>query len=243
MSSRIPLSRIHCPGQRPISSTWRPTRTGSATGSGFTSTDSAKRSWTTSASERNTIPIWARRIWVWSENRDDRSVRAKDGIQHQAHYRASALWPYPGRQTKRQMGYQQGLSPTVEGPQEDVSNPESLSVKFPIPEAVFNQHIILLGKTRSGKSSVMRLCAEHLLEKGKPVTIVDPKGDWWGLKLSKDGKRPGYPMVIFGGDHADIPINPQSGNVVAELLSTGNRSSIIDLGGWTVADRTRFWIA
>ena len=35
--------------------------------------------------------------------------------------------------------------------------------KLLIPEAVFDQHIIVLGKTRSGKSSAMRLLVEHLL--------------------------------------------------------------------------------
>jgi hypothetical protein len=47
----------------------------------------------------------------------------------------------------------------------------------------FTQHVAVLGKTRSGKSSAMRLLVEYLLDKGKPVCIVDPKGDWWGIKL------------------------------------------------------------
>lgn len=113
---------------------------------------------------------------------------------------------------------------------------------FFLPQSVFDQHIILLGKTRSGKSSAMRVLVEHLLDCEKPVCIVDPKGDWYGLKASSDGKKAGYPVVIFGGEHGDVPLNARSGAAVAELLATGNRSAIIDLGGWMVADRTRFWI-
>lgn len=112
----------------------------------------------------------------------------------------------------------------------------------PIPEAALGQHIAVLGKTRSGKSSVMRGLVEGLLDAEKPVCIVDPKGDWWGLKSSADGKRAGYPVVIFGGEHADVPINQHAGAHVAELVATGNRPCIIDLGGWMVGERTRFWI-
>lgn len=111
-----------------------------------------------------------------------------------------------------------------------------------VPEAVFDQHIVLLGKTRSGKSSAMRFLIEHLLDKKEPVTIVDPKGDWWGLKASASGKRAGYPVVIFGGTHADVPLNARSGVAVAELTATGNRPCIIDLGGWMPGERTQFWI-
>lgn len=110
------------------------------------------------------------------------------------------------------------------------------------PIEILNQHVAVLGKTRSGKSSVMRGLVERMLDEGRPVCIVDPKGDWWGIKLSKDGKHEGYPVVIFGGEHADIPIDEHSGRLVAELFATENRPCLIDLGGWMVGPRTRFWI-
>jgi hypothetical protein len=88
----------------------------------------------------------------------------------------------------------------------------------------------------------MRLLVEGLLTDGKPVCIIDPKGDWWGLKSSASGKQPGFPVIIFGGDHADIPLTAGAGAYVAELVATGNRPCIIDLGGWTVGDRTRFFV-
>lgn len=111
-----------------------------------------------------------------------------------------------------------------------------------IPEAVLQQNIIALGKTGSGKSSALRLLVESMLESKQPVCIIDPKGDWWGLRLSADGKKPGFPLVIFGGKHADVPINDRSGSAVAELFATGNRPCIIDLGGWMPGERTRFFI-
>lgn len=111
-----------------------------------------------------------------------------------------------------------------------------------LPNGILTQHVAVLGKTRSGKSSVMRGLVEGLLEQHKPVCIIDPKGDWWGIKLAADGKGPGYPVVIFGGEHADVPINEHAGASVAELFATGNRPCLIDLGGWMVRERTRFWV-
>lgn len=111
-----------------------------------------------------------------------------------------------------------------------------------LPGAVFNQHTIALGKTRSGKSSALRYLIEKRLDAGARVCIIDPKGDWWGLKSSADGKKAGYPVVIFGGEHADVPINDRAGAHVAELVATGNRPCVIDLGGWHVGERTRFFV-
>jgi hypothetical protein len=114
--------------------------------------------------------------------------------------------------------------------------------KPPFPLKALQQHVAILGKTRSGKSTVLRGVVEGLLERQEPVCIVDPKGDWWGLKISADGKGPGFALVIFGGEHADVPINEHSGAAVAELFATGNRPCLIDLGGWMPGARTRFWV-
>lgn len=113
---------------------------------------------------------------------------------------------------------------------------------LPFPRSVLAQHLIVLGKTRSGKSSKMRLIAEQLLEAEEPVCVIDPKGDWWGLKSSSNGKEAGFPIVIFGGEHADVPLNRLAGGPVAELVATGNRPCLIDLGGWMPGDRTRFFV-
>lgn len=122
--------------------------------------------------------------------------------------------------------------------------------KLPIPEAVLSTHTIIFGMTGAGKSSVARFLVEHLLDDAKahplldamPMTIIDPKGDWWGLRSSADGKGKGYPMVIFGGDHGDLPLAARSGAAVAEAVLSGVYTSLIDMSLLTLGERTTFFL-
>ena len=109
-----------------------------------------------------------------------------------------------------------------------------------------DQHLIALGKTGSGKSSALRHHVEYLLDRKERVCIIDPKGDWWGLKFSADGKGAGYPVIAFGDfkeqKAVDVPINAHSGKQIAELISSGNRPCIIGMRGWMPSALSRFWI-
>ena len=118
--------------------------------------------------------------------------------------------------------------------------------KLPFPELVLHQHLATLGKTGAGKSSAMRVIVEYLLAHKKRTCVVDPKGDWWGLKSSADGKGAGYPVIMFGDFKepraTDVPINDRSGKEIAELIATGNRPCVIGFRGWMPAQLTRFWL-
>lgn len=117
---------------------------------------------------------------------------------------------------------------------------------LPFPEKILHQHIATLGKTGAGKSSAMRVIAEHLLDKERRLCVVDPKGDWWGLKSSADGKSAGYPVIMFGdfkeSRATDVPINDRSGKHVAELIASGNRPCVLGFRGWMPAQLVRFWL-
>lgn len=115
-----------------------------------------------------------------------------------------------------------------------------------IPPKILEQHVVGLGKTGAGKSSMLRHIVEYLLSQKKRVCVVDPKGDWWGLKSSADGKGPGFPVIAFGDFKeeraSDVPINDKSGRHVAELIASGNRPCIIGFRGWHTSHMVRFWI-
>lgn len=118
-----------------------------------------------------------------------------------------------------------------------------------IPAAALEQHLVVLGKTGAGKSSALRHIVEHLLRAKKRVCVIDPKGDWWGLKLAGSGERgagKGFPVIAFGdfknAEASDVPINLHSGGHVAELLATGNRPALIGFRGWLTGHMVQFWI-
>lgn len=77
-------------------------------------------------------------------------------------------------------------------------------VELPI-EAVTETFAIIANRG-AGKSSTGRVLVEELHGAGQPVIVLDPKGDWHGLRSSRDGRRAGLPFVIIGGDHGDLPL-------------------------------------
>jgi uncharacterized protein len=110
-----------------------------------------------------------------------------------------------------------------------------------VPDSILTRHCAVLGMTGSGKSSKLRVLVEHLLVQQRPITIFDPKGDWYGLKLTADGMRDAFPVVIFGGEYADIPINDKQGAMVAEIVATAKGAFIVCTFGMSTAGRTRFF--
>lgn len=109
------------------------------------------------------------------------------------------------------------------------------------PKAALAQHIAVLGKTGSGKSYAVRGIVEGLLDDSARVCIVDPTGTWNGLRSSATGKSGGYPVIIFGGSHADMPLSGQHGEAIAEVIGTSSTPAIIDTSLMRVGERTRFF--
>lgn len=104
-----------------------------------------------------------------------------------------------------------------------------ISKEISLPVDVVTQTIAILAKRRAGKSYTMRRIAEQLLEANQQIVIVDPKGDQWGIRSSGDGKSPGYPIVILGGEHADVPLEVNAGEIVAKLVVEERVSVLLDL--------------
>lgn len=101
-----------------------------------------------------------------------------------------------------------------------------------LPLETVTQSLAILARKRSGKSFLMRRIIEQLFKASQQVVIADPKGDWWGIRSSADGKSPGLPVVILGGEHADVPLEPtiQSGELVAQMIVEERVSALLDLG-------------
>lgn len=111
----------------------------------------------------------------------------------------------------------------------------------PIPEAALAQHIAILGKTGSGKTYAAKGVVENILREGGRVCVIDPTGAWHGLRSSATGKSAGFPVVIFGGANADLPLGAAHGEALAEIIGTSSTPAIIDTSLMRVGERTRFF--
>src|SRR3984893_15913763 len=71
------------------------------------------------------------------------------------------------------------------------------------------------------------------------VLFLDPLSVWWGLKSAADGKAPGFPIPVFGGDHADIPLHDAAGPIIGELIVTSGISAVLDMASMRKAEQAR----
>jgi hypothetical protein len=98
----------------------------------------------------------------------------------------------------------------------------------------------ILAKRRTGKSYCASVEAEELLKAKQQIAVIDPTGAWYGLRSSADGKRPGYPIAVFGGEHGDAPLDSHGGKMLAAAMVERGFSAILDVSLMGVAEAVRF---
>jgi uncharacterized protein len=115
----------------------------------------------------------------------------------------------------------------------------------PNPARSIGRPARLIGTSGSGKTYNAGAAIEILLSNRARVLIIDPLGVWWGLRLLADGKKPSrFDVAIFGGDHADLPLNEQAGALIGETAASMAESCIIDLSKMpSRAAERRFMVA
>lgn len=119
-----------------------------------------------------------------------------------------------------------------------------ISDELALPLEVATDTMGILAKKGAGKSNAAVVLAEEMWGAGIACVAIDPKGDWWGVRSSADGKGPGVALPVFGGRHGDLPLEATSGAQIADLaLGDGDRgylSAILDVSQLTLADQRRF---
>ncbi len=109
-----------------------------------------------------------------------------------------------------------------------------------LPLDIVTMRSLVLGVSGSGKSTFGRSLAERIHGAGQRFCVIDLKNDWWGLKASADGKSPAIPVVIIGGPRADIPLDEDAGEAVADIVAETDHSFIIDLDELSKGKGIRF---
>jgi len=113
-----------------------------------------------------------------------------------------------------------------------------------LPADAFDDRIAIVGTAGSGKTYAAKGFVERLLENGARVAIVDPLGVWWGLRASADGSAPGYPVIVFGGKHPDVPITSDMGAGLGRVVAREALVCVVDLSDLgSNAARRRFMAA
>lgn len=104
-----------------------------------------------------------------------------------------------------------------------------ISESVTLPLKMLELRSVTLGSSGAGKTSGGRVLYEEAVAAGVVTGAIDLKGDWWGLKSTADGKSAGIPVVIFGGDHADLPLDEHGGAALAEIVVDLRQPFVVDL--------------
>lgn len=85
----------------------------------------------------------------------------------------------------------------------------------------------ILGIRDSGKTYTATEAGEELFEASIPWIALDPIGVWHSVRIP--GKGRGYPVVVAGGRHADLPLTVKNAGAIVRAAMEAGVSLVIDL--------------
>jgi hypothetical protein len=103
------------------------------------------------------------------------------------------------------------------------------NVKLPL--SAVTKTFGILAKRGAGKSYTGAVMAEEFFKNNIPFVVFDPIDVWFGLRFDKNGKDKGLPIVVFGVEHADIPLTRDMGIQIAQAIVKDNVSCVISTFG------------
>jgi len=107
-----------------------------------------------------------------------------------------------------------------------------VAIDYPLPLAVLVDAVAILARRGAGKTYTGAVLVEEAIEHKHPVVVLDPTGVWWGLRSSADGARAGYPVIILGGEHGDVALEPMAGKVIADLVVDSPGAYVLDVSSF-----------
>ncbi len=98
-----------------------------------------------------------------------------------------------------------------------------------LPPSALDERLAIVGTSGSGKTYAAKGLIERVMAGGGRVCVVDPLGVWWGLGKGADGADPPFPVAVFGGTHADVPLDPGMGAALGRLVGAQPMACVVDV--------------
>jgi uncharacterized protein len=111
---------------------------------------------------------------------------------------------------------------------------------FRLAKKIADDVIAIVGRRGRGKTTTAVVIVEELVKEGERVCVLDPIGVWYGLGSSRDGKGPGLPVIVMGGDHGHVALEETAGKVVAKFVAGYKGSVVLDLSRFRKGAMQRF---
>ncbi len=106
---------------------------------------------------------------------------------------------------------------------------------------IITEVIDVIAKRGSGKTYTAAKLAEGMLIIGAQIVVIDPVGNWYGLRLGSNGKPDGgLDIKILGGRNGDIPLEHTAGPLIAKTIVDTGMSVILDVSMMTKIKQRRF---
>lgn len=110
-----------------------------------------------------------------------------------------------------------------------------------LPADAITQTFGFFGRKGSGKTYAAGRLAEEFLNASVQIVVLDPIGNWYGLRLDDTGKRPSrFHIPILGGEHGDVPLQVKGGAIVADFAVSTGSSMIVDVSHFRKHERKEF---
>ena len=106
-------------------------------------------------------------------------------------------------------------------------------VAFLLSPSMITKTQVILGQKESGKTYCAGVFEEEMAENRLPFIVIDAMGAHIGIKEK-------YPVVIFGGMRADVPISHDLGREVANAIVNENVSAVLDVSQMNKTQQRHF---
>src|SRR3954462_4528814 len=80
-----------------------------------------------------------------------------------------------------------------------------LAKDLTLPLDAATQTFAFIARKGAGKTYTAGKLVEQLLKAHVQVVVLDTVGNWYGLRMSADGKGTGFDVPVLGGLRGDIP--------------------------------------